>query len=35
MTTVPFHKGKDVSPILLKLIIKDIKTSIEEFIKEL
>jgi len=35
MTTVPFHKGKDVSPILLKLIIKEIKISLEDFIKEL
>ena len=35
MTTVPFHKGRDISPILLKIIIKEIKISLEDFIKEL
>jgi len=29
-TTVPFHKGKDVSPILFKKIASDIKISAEE-----
>jgi predicted RNA binding protein YcfA (HicA-like mRNA interferase family) len=32
-TTVPFHKGKDISPLLLKQIIKDIKISEEEFLE--
>lgn len=31
MTTVPFHKGRDVSPILLKQILNDIKVDLEEF----
>ena len=31
MTTVPFHKGKDISPILLKKIIKDIDASLSQF----
>ena len=34
-TTVPFHKGKDISPILLRQIIKDIHVTIDEFIKYL
>ena len=33
VTTVPFHKGRDVSPILLRQIIKDIGLSIEEFLE--
>jgi len=28
-TTVPFHQGRDVSPILLRQIAKDIGISIE------
>jgi predicted RNA binding protein YcfA (HicA-like mRNA interferase family) len=31
-TTVPFHQGRDISPILLKQIIKDIHSTVEEFI---
>jgi len=31
-TTVPFHSGRDVSPILLKKIAKDIGVSIEELL---
>ena len=31
-TTVPFHKGRDISPILLRQIAKDIGISIEEFL---
>ncbi|MFP4453481.1 MAG: type II toxin-antitoxin system HicA family toxin [Desulfosalsimonas sp.] len=31
-TTVPFHAGKDVSPILLKQICRDIGLTVEEFI---
>ncbi|HRJ85633.1 MAG: type II toxin-antitoxin system HicA family toxin [Ignavibacteria bacterium] len=34
-TTVPNHKGRDVSPILLKQILKDIKIEIVEFTKHL
>ena len=32
-TTVPFHAGRDISPILLKKIAKDIKLTVEEFLK--
>jgi len=31
-TTVPFHAGRDISPILLKQIIKDIGLTPEEFL---
>jgi len=31
-TTVPFHKGRDISPILLRQIAKDIGLTVEEFI---
>jgi predicted RNA binding protein YcfA (HicA-like mRNA interferase family) len=31
-TTVPFHKGRDISPILLKQIAKDIGLTIDEFL---
>ena len=31
-TTVPFHAGRDISPILLRQIVKDIGLSIEEFL---
>lgn len=32
-TTVPFHAGRDISPVLLKIIAKDIGLTIEEFLK--
>ena len=32
-TTVPVHSGRDISPILLKQIIKDIDIPIEEFLQ--
>jgi predicted RNA binding protein YcfA (HicA-like mRNA interferase family) len=32
-TTVPFHTGRDISPILLKQIIKDIGLTTEEFLQ--
>ena len=32
-TTVPFHQGGDISPILLKQIIKDIGLTVEEFLQ--
>ncbi len=31
-TTVPFHKGHDISPILLRQIARDIGFSTEEFL---
>ena len=31
-TTVPFHPGRDISPILLRQIAADIGLTIEEFI---
>jgi len=32
-TTVPFHAGRDVSPILLQQIAKDIGLTVEELIR--
>ncbi|HMQ81098.1 MAG TPA: type II toxin-antitoxin system HicA family toxin [Ignavibacteria bacterium] len=32
-TTVPNHKGRDISPILLKQIMKDIKMELTELNK--
>ena len=32
-TTVPNHKGRDISPILLKQIMKDIKVELTELNK--
>ena len=31
-TTVPFHKSRDISPILLRQIAKDIGLTVEEFL---
>jgi len=31
-TTVPFHKGRDISPVLLRKITRDIGMSAEEFV---
>ena len=31
-TTVPFHKGRDISPPLLRQIARDIGMMVEEFI---
>ena len=31
-TTVPFHRGRDISPVLLRQIAKDIGLSVEEFL---
>jgi len=33
-TTVSFHQGQDISPILLRQIAKDIGLSIEEFLSD-
>lgn len=32
-TTVPFHKGRDISPILLRQIAKDIGLTLDELLK--
>jgi len=32
-TTVPFHPGRDVSPLLLRQIAKDIGLMIDEFME--
>jgi len=32
-TTVPFHRGRDISPILLRQIASDIRLTLEEFLK--
>ena len=34
-TTVPFHAGRDISPFLLRQILKDIRLSPEEFSQHL
>jgi len=31
-TTVPFHPGRDISPILLRQIAKDIGLTVDEFL---
>jgi len=31
-TTVPFHPGRDISPILLRQIAKDVGLTIEDFL---
>ncbi|MBL7046982.1 MAG: type II toxin-antitoxin system HicA family toxin, partial [Candidatus Marinimicrobia bacterium] len=35
VTTVPFHKGRDISPILLRKITKDINMTLDEFFSNL
>ncbi|MGQ9688292.1 MAG: type II toxin-antitoxin system HicA family toxin [Desulfobaccales bacterium] len=32
-TTVPYHRGRDISPVLLRLIARDISMTVEEFLK--
>jgi len=32
-TTVPFHKGRDISPILLRRIASDINLTVEELLR--
>lgn len=32
-TTVPFHKGRDISPRLLRQIASDIGSTVEEMLK--
>lgn len=31
-TTVPFHAGRDISPIVLRQIAKDIGSTVDEFL---
>jgi predicted RNA binding protein YcfA (HicA-like mRNA interferase family) len=31
-TTVPFHKGRDISPILLRQIARDIGVTVEDLL---
>jgi len=33
-TTVPFHQGRDISPILLRRIATDIGLTMREFLKQ-
>jgi len=33
-TTVPYHQGRDISPILLRQIAKDIGLTLEEFLRQ-
>jgi predicted RNA binding protein YcfA (HicA-like mRNA interferase family) len=33
-TTVPFHRGRDISPTLLRQIAKDIGLTLDEFLKQ-
>ncbi|MFZ1028609.1 MAG: type II toxin-antitoxin system HicA family toxin [Limnoraphis robusta] len=33
-TTVPFHKGQDISPTLLKKIASDIEMTVEEMLED-
>lgn len=35
ITTVPFHKGRDISPTLLRQIAKDIGITVEEMLEYL
>ena len=32
-TTVPVHSGRDISPLLLRQIIKDVRSTPEEFLR--
>jgi predicted RNA binding protein YcfA (HicA-like mRNA interferase family) len=32
-TTVPYHRNRDISPVLLRLIAKDLGMTVEEFLK--
>jgi predicted RNA binding protein YcfA (HicA-like mRNA interferase family) len=34
-TTVPFHKGKDISPVLLRQIAKDVGLTVDTLLKHL
>lgn len=32
MTTVPFHKGRDIAPVLLRKIASDVGLTLDEFL---
>jgi predicted RNA binding protein YcfA (HicA-like mRNA interferase family) len=32
-TTIPFHKGRDISPRLLRQIASDVNLTVEEFLE--
>jgi predicted RNA binding protein YcfA (HicA-like mRNA interferase family) len=32
-TTVPFHQGRDISPVMLRQIAKDIGLTVEELLR--
>ncbi len=34
ITTLPFHHGRDISPILLRQIAKDIGVTVDDFLKQ-
>jgi predicted RNA binding protein YcfA (HicA-like mRNA interferase family) len=34
VTTIPFHQGRDISPILLRQIAKDIGVTLDDFLKQ-
>lgn len=34
-TTVPFHGNRDISPFLLRQIVKDIELTVDEFLESL
>jgi predicted RNA binding protein YcfA (HicA-like mRNA interferase family) len=33
-TTVPFHSGRDISPVLLRKICRDIDVTVESFLQK-
>lgn len=33
-TTIPFHSGRDLSPILLRQIAKDVGLTLDEFLRD-
>ncbi|WP_157560519.1 type II toxin-antitoxin system HicA family toxin [Hydrogenivirga sp. 128-5-R1-1] len=35
VTVVPIHKGRDISPVLLRKILKDIGIPVDEFLEAL
>ena len=32
-TTVPFHRGRDISPVLLRKISRDVRMTVEAFLE--
>lgn len=33
-TTVPFHSGRDISPVLMQRIVKDIRPTVAAFLEK-